>query len=184
MIIRDYAQVDLPAILAIYNDAVANSTAIWNDRLVDLEDRRAWAAARVALGYPLLVAEIDGSVAGYATFGDFRAFDGYRHTVEQSVYVGAAFRRRGIARALLQTLEPYARALGKHALLGGIEAGNAASLSLHAELGFKEVGRLPEVGTKFGRWLDLVFMQKILARAFPDRMGPSDRQGIAPDSIP
>jgi phosphinothricin acetyltransferase len=162
MLIRDAEDDDLDAILAIYNHAVAFTTAIWNDRLVDIGERRAWRQARLALGYPVIVAELDGAVAGYASFGDFRAFEGYRATAEQSVYVAEAFRRRGVARALLEALQPRARAAGKHVLIGGIEAGNTASLALHAALGFVETGRMPEVGQKFGRWLDLVFMQKIL----------------------
>lgn len=162
MIIRDADEADLPAILAIYNAAVAETTAIWNERLVDLADRRAWWEARLRLGYPVLVAEIGGEVAGYASFGDFRAFDGYRHTAEHSIYVDGRFRRRGAARALLAALEPRARAAGKHVLIGGIEAGNTASIRLHEALGYAQAGRLNEVGRKFGRWLDLVFMQKIL----------------------
>ncbi|KPL52673.1 GNAT family N-acetyltransferase [Prosthecomicrobium hirschii] len=160
--IRDADDADMPGIRDIYNDAVANTTAIWNEQQVDTANRIAWAAARRALGYPVLVAECGGTVAGYASFGDFRAFDGYRHTAEHSIYVDGRFRRMGIARALLQALEPRARAAGKHVLIGGIEAGNAASITLHAALGYREVGRLPEVGRKFDRWLDLVFMQKTL----------------------
>ena len=163
MIVRDAVDGDLEAVRRIYNDAVAHTTAIWNEVVVDLDDRRRWAAARRALGYPVLVAEVDGEVAGYGSFGDFRAFDGYRHTCEHSVYVGDRFRRRGIARALVVELEARARGLGKHAMIAGIEADNAASIALHAALGFTEVGRLPQVGCKFDRWLDLVFMEKILA---------------------
>ena len=163
MIVRDAEDADLEAIRRIYNDAVAHTTAIWNEVVVDLDDRRRWAAARRALGYPILVAEIDGAVAGYGSFGDFRAFDGYRHTCEHSVYVDGSFRRRGVARALVAELEQRATALGKHAMIAGIEAGNAASIALHADLGFVEVGRLPQVGRKFDRWLDLVFMEKILS---------------------
>jgi phosphinothricin acetyltransferase len=162
MIIRDAADGDLEAVRAIYNAAVADTTAIWNETLVDLDDRRRWAAARRALGYPVLIAEIEGEVAGYGSFGDFRAFDGYRHTCEHSVYVDGRFRRRGAARALVVELERRAVALGKHAMIAGIEAGNESSIALHAGLGFVEVGRLPQVGRKFDRWLDLVFMEKIL----------------------
>ncbi|MBP0650697.1 N-acetyltransferase, partial [Mycobacterium tuberculosis] len=90
---------DLPALLAIFNDAIVNTTAIWVDDTVDLDNRRAWVAAREAAGYPVLVAEIDGQVAGYASFGDFRPFPGYRRTVEHSVYVDTRFRRRGLADA-------------------------------------------------------------------------------------
>ena len=159
VIVRPAGEADLAAILAIYNDAVRNTTAIWNDAVVDLDNRRAWWRARTAQGYPVLVAERDGIVAGYATFGDFRAFDGYRHTVEHSVYVAAEARRQGIAALLIGALIEEARRLGKHVLIAGIAADNDVSLRLHARLGFAETGRLPEVGQKFGRWLDFVFMQ-------------------------
>lgn len=162
MIIRDYRETDLTQLTAIYNDAVVNTTAIFNDRIVDEADRARWVEARLGLGYPLLIAEVDGVAAGYATFGDFRAFDGYRFTVEHSIYVDSRFRRRGIARALLPYVAERAKAIGKHVMIGGITAENEASLRLHAEAGFAEVGRLPQVGRKFDRWLDLVFMQKIL----------------------
>lgn len=162
MIIRDYTDADLGRLTAIYNDAVLNTTAIWNDRTVDEADRARWVTVRLDLGYPVLIADIDGEAAGYATFGDFRAFEGFRYTVEHSIYVDGAYRRRGIARALLPALVERARIIGKHAMIGGIAADNDASLKLHAEAGFVEVGRLPEVGRKFDRWLDLVFMQKQL----------------------
>ncbi|MDR3495953.1 MAG: GNAT family N-acetyltransferase [Ancalomicrobiaceae bacterium] len=162
MLIRDLNAGDLPAMTAIYNDAVVNTTSIWNDALVDVENRRAFVGLRREMGFPVLAAEVDGEVAAYATFGDFRAFAGYRNTVEHSIYVDKRFRRRGIARALLKALEAEARLRTKHVMLGGISADNEASLKLHAELGFREVGRMPEVGRKFDRWLDLVFMQKIL----------------------
>ena len=161
-IIRPAVEADLPAILAIYNDAVANTTAIWNDQPVDLANRRAWFVGRVGQGFPVLVAEEDALVVGYGSFGDFRPFDGYRFTVEHSVYVAEGVRRRGIASALLASLEERARALGKHVMVAGIASDNDASLRLHERLGFTETGRMSEVGFKFGRWLDLVLMQKTL----------------------
>ncbi|PWR21844.1 GNAT family N-acetyltransferase [Zavarzinia compransoris] len=162
MDIIDAAEAHLPGILAIYNDAVARTTAIWNETPVDLDNRRAWWTARTAQGYPVLVAVAGGEVLGYASFGDWRAFDGYRHTVEHSVYVAAGARGRGVGLALLEALIPRARALGKHVLVAGIEAGNTASIRLHEKLGFTRVGLMPEVGIKFGRWLDLAFLQLIL----------------------
>jgi phosphinothricin acetyltransferase len=161
-LVRAATEADLPGILAIYNDAVVNTTAIWNDTVVDLDNRRAWFEARTGQGYPVLVADDLGAVMGYATFGDFRAFDGYRHTVENSVYVAASARRRGIASALLPVLIERAQALGKHVMVAGIAGENAVSIRLHAKHGFVETARMPEVGTKFGRWLDLVFMQRML----------------------
>lgn len=173
MQIRDAHDGDLDGILAIYNDAVATTTAIWNDTPVDRANRAAWLAARRQAGYPVLVATgTDGAVLGYASFGDWRAFDGYRHTVEHSVYVRRDGRGTGIGRALLAALIERARALGKHAMVAAIEAGNTGSLALHRRLGFVETGRMPEVGTKFGRWLDLAWLLLLLdARRTPDDTG-------------
>ena len=161
--VLDAAEEHLRGILRIYNHAVAHTTAIWNDVLVDLENRRTWWRGRTDAGFPILVA-VEGSddVLGYASYGPFRAFDAYRQTVEHSVYVSEAARRRGVASALIQALEERARAQGMHVLLGGIAADNGPSLRLHGKLGFVETGRMPEVGQKFGRYLDLVFMQKLL----------------------
>jgi L-amino acid N-acyltransferase len=162
VIVRPAAEVDLATIVAIYNDAVLNTTAIWNDAVVDLDNRQAWFDGRQRQGYPVLVAEEDGAVVGYGSFGDFRAFDGYRFSVEHSIYVAEGRRRRGVASAIIEALTARARELGKHVMIGGIAGDNLASLALHARLGFSEVGRMPEVGFKFGRWLDLVFMEKKL----------------------
>lgn len=156
----DAGEAHLPGILAIYNHAVVHTTAIWNDVIVDLENRRTWWRGRTEAGFPVLVAVEGGEVLGYASYGPFRAFDGYRQTVEHSVYVAENARRRGIGSALLLALEERARAQGMHAMLGGIAADNEASLRLHKKHGFVETARMPEVGQKFGRWLDLVFMQK------------------------
>ena len=162
VIVRPATVADLPAILAIYNDAVVNTTAIWNDAVVDIDNRLAWFEARARQSYPVLVADLVGAVVGYGSFGDFRPFDGYRHSVENSVYVAADARRRGVASALLAALIERGRALGKHVMIAGIAADNLASIRLHARHGFTETARMPEVGFKFGRWLDLVFMQKKL----------------------
>lgn len=170
MDIRDAAPADAEAITAIYNDAVTNTTAIWNDRQVDTADRLAWLSDRERQGYPVLVAvHGDGMVVGYASFGDWRAWDGYRHTVEHSVYVRAGQRGQGIGNMLLTALIDRARAIGKHVMVAGIEAGNIDSIRLHENLGFEKVGLLPQVGMKFGEWLDLAFLQLTLdTRAKPD----------------
>ena len=160
--IRDAIESDLPAILAITNEAIANTTAVWNNTPATLEARTAWMRDRQARGFPVLVATDGGKVLGFASFGDFRPFEGYLHTVEHSIYVAPEAQGRGVGKALLEALVGRARALGKHVIVGGIEAGNTASIALHARAGFVETGRLPEVGQKFGRWLDLVFMQRML----------------------
>jgi L-amino acid N-acyltransferase len=168
MKVRDAGEVDLSGLLAIYNDAVLTTTAIWNDAEVDLDNRRGWLGERRQRGYPVLVAVEDDAVLGYASFADWRAWDGYRHTVEHSVYVGLDHRGRGVGGALMLPLIDRARDLGKHVLVGAIEGMNEPSLRLHRRLGFRQVGHLEEVGTKFGRWLDLVLMQLTLV---PGRSG-------------
>lgn len=162
VIIRPADREDLSAILAIYNDAVVNTTAIWNDDPVDLAERERWFQQRTDGGYPVLVADLGGSVAGYASYGPFRPFAGYRHSAELSIYVERNCRGRGIGRHLLAALVAEAERRGIHALIAGIEAENTASIALHRGFGFMEVARMPEVGQKFGRWLDLVLMQRLL----------------------
>jgi phosphinothricin acetyltransferase len=163
MQVRDARDGDLESVTAIYNDAVLNTTAIWNEVAVDIANRRAWLSDRERAGYPVLVAVgEDGTVLGYASFGDWRAFDGYRHTVEHSVYVRADLRGRGTGKVLMMELIERARAIGKHVMVAGIEAGNQGSIALHEKLGFEQVGLLPQVGMKFGRWLDLAFLQLVL----------------------
>lgn len=166
MIVRAAVESDLPIILEIYNDAVLNTTAIWNETLVDLDNRKAWLLDRQSKGFPVLVSvNNEGQVTGYASFGDWRAFEGYRHTVEHSVYVHKTARGGGIGKMLMLALIEKARELGKHVMVAGIESGNEASIRLHEKLGFQAVGHLPEVGTKFGKWLDLTFMQIVLDKA-------------------
>lgn len=167
--IRDAETADLEAITAIYNDAVLHTTAIWNENAVDLADRTAWFTDRTAQGYPVLVA-VDGSgVLGYATFGDWRPHTGYRHTVEHSVYVRDGERGRGIGKALMLELIHRARRLGKHVMVAAVESSNTGSIIMHKRLGFLQVGRMPQVGAKFDRWLDLTFLQLVLdERPFPD----------------
>lgn len=158
-IIRDATEADLPAILEIYNDAVANTTAIWNDTQVDLANRRTWFEARGARNFPVLVADLDGEVAGYVSYGDWRAFDGFRHTVEHSVYVHPDHRGVGLGRDMMRALIRVAGERDVHVMIACVEAGNAASIRLHESLGFRNVGTFSEVGTKFGRWLDLTCLE-------------------------
>ena len=160
--VRDAREEDLAGVLAIYNDVIATTTAIYRDDPATLEDRREWWQARAALGYPVLVAVEEGEVVGFASFGDFRASPGYRYTVEHSVHVRAGRRGSGLGQALMQPLIARARALGKHVMMAGVDADNAGSIRFHERLGFERVGRLREVGFKFGRRLDLVFLQCLL----------------------
>lgn len=162
VLIREAGEADLPAILAIYNDAVRHTTAIWNEILVDLDNRRAWMADRQGRGFPVLVAELDGKTVGYASYGDWRPHDGYRHTREHSIYVEKTCRGQGIGRLLLERLIGEARTNGVHVLIGCIEAGNEGSIALHTRLGFRHVGTFRQVGQKFGRWLDLACLEFVI----------------------
>ena len=164
MDIRNATEADLPAILAITNDAILHTTSSWNVGPTTLEARRQWLGERQASGLPVLVGVIDGDVAGFGSYGSFRAWDGYRLTVEHSIYVDAASRRRGIGRLLLASLIEHATEAGMHVMIGAISADNEVSIALHEQFGFTVGGRLTEVGRKFDRWLDLVLMQKMLVR--------------------
>jgi L-amino acid N-acyltransferase len=170
MLVRDATPGDLSRILSIYNHAALHTTAVWTDVASDVAERRSWFDARSKSGFPVLVAEASREVIGFASFTDFRPWPGYRHTVENSIYVDPSFHRRGAARALLRSLIARAIELGKHTMVAGIEASNEASLALHRGEHFMESGRIPEIGCKFGRWLDLVFLSKTL----DDRAGPGD----------
>jgi L-amino acid N-acyltransferase len=163
MLIRDAAKDDLPQILAIYNDVVATSTAIYADSPATLEERAQWFDARKARGYPVLVAAEGDRVLGFSTFGDWRgAWSAYRYTVEHSVHVAAQSRGGGIGGRLVEALFPHAVAMNMHVMIGAIDAANEGSLRFHERLGFQRVAHFKEVGHKFGRWLDLVFMQRVL----------------------
>ncbi|MBD8124811.1 GNAT family N-acetyltransferase [Pantoea agglomerans] len=161
MIIRAAVASDAEIIAEIYNDAVLNTTAIWNENRIDVANRIAWINSRQQAGFPVIVAadDNDDTVLGYASYGDWRPWDGYRHTVEHSVYVHKDARCKGAGAALMQGLIQLAREAGKHVMVAAIESENAASIALHKKLGFIESGRMTEVGTKFGRWLDLTFLQ-------------------------
>ena len=167
MDVRDADETHLPEILAIYNDVMATSTAIFSDQPSTLDERTGWFRARRAQGYPVLVAVEGERVLGYASFGDFRSWPGYRHTVEHSVHVAAVVRGSGVGAALMARLIPRAAALGKHVMVAGIDASNEASIRFHERLGFERVGLLREVGCKFGRWLDLAFLQRQLGAGEP-----------------
>ena len=164
MAVRHATEADLEAILAIYNDVIATSTAVYRDAPATLDERRAWWQARVAQGYPVFVALEGEAVVGFASFGDFRSWPGYRFTVEHSVHVRADRRASGIGTLLMRAIIGSATAINKHVLVAGVDAENAASIRFHERLGFQRVAHFREVGFKFGRWLDLVFLQRMLDR--------------------
>lgn len=163
MQLRDAELSDAEAIAGIYNDAVVTTSAIWTDVTVDADNRMAWLERHWSQGYPVIVAvDEGGAVAGYATFGDWRPFDGYRHTVENAIYVRADRRGEGVGRELLTELIERARGLGKHVMVAAIEAGNVGSIRLHESVGFVSSGTVAQVGVKFGTWLDLAFLSLLL----------------------
>ena len=152
----------LPEIRDIYNEVIRNSTAVFSDAEVTLEDRAAWFDAKRAAGFPVLAAADPSGVVGFGTFGEFRTWPGYRYSVEHSVHVRADARGRGIGRLLVQALLQEAARMQKHVMIAGIDAQNVTSIALHEKLGFQTVGELKEVAFKFGRWLDLKFMQRLI----------------------
>jgi L-amino acid N-acyltransferase len=156
MDIRDARDADLPHILAIYNDVVTTTTAIYDETVSTLAERRAWFEERQGHGFPVLVAELHQEVVGFSSFGEWRHRWGYRYTVEHSVHVRADQRGRGYGRALIEALFPRAAAMGMHIMVGHIDAQAIVSLRLHEKLGFERVGTFREVGQKFDRWLDVV----------------------------
>lgn len=162
--IRAAVRDDVAAITSIYNEAVVETTASYDLEPVSLESRLAWFEQHQRDGHAVLVAVDDaGRVLGWGSLSTFRAKPGYRHTVENSVYITRSAHGRGIGGRLLDALLEAARAAGHHAVIAGCDAENAASVALHASRGFVEVGRMREVGRKFGRWLDVTFMELLLA---------------------
>lgn len=164
--IRDAVESDVPAIRHLYNALIPTTTTTWREHLADEAEMVTWFAGQRDQGFPVLVGEQDGVVVGYTCWGTFRGGErirGYRHTVELTLHVDGAHHRRGIGRELLGALVDEARRRGDvHVLVAGIDADNEGSLALHAAMGFDEVARMPEVGRKHGRWLDLVLLQRIV----------------------
>jgi L-amino acid N-acyltransferase len=159
--IRLAAADDAEAIRAIRNDVIAHSTAMWTTQPLTSRDGEAWLAENLARR-SAYVAEASGDVIGFANWAPWRPKDGYRHTVEDSVYLVAGHQGRGIGAELLRPLIASASESGAHVMMACIEATNAPSVALHARQGFEVVGTAREVGTKFGRWLDLTMMRLAL----------------------
>jgi len=152
------------AILDIYNEAIANTTAVYEYKLFNPEKIQAWFADKQAGNYPVIGAVDEaGNLLGFASYGVFRARPAYKYTVEHSVYVHKDHRGKGIGRQLLKRIIDAARAQAYHVMIGGIDAENLASIELHKQFDFVHAGTITQAGFKFGRWLDLVFYQLTLA---------------------
>jgi phosphinothricin acetyltransferase len=163
MRIRPATRNDVPAILDIYNEAVLTTTASYDYEPRSLQHRIQWYEEHERIGFPIFVAEEDsGTIVGWSSLSRFHDRKGYQFTCENSIYVAANARGRGIGKLLLEPLIESAKGIGLHAIIAEIDASNEASIRLHARVGFFEVGRFRRVGFKFGRWLDVVYMELLL----------------------
>lgn len=161
--IRHAIPSDLRGILEITNHEIVNGTAFWMTIPRTYQEQVQWFEAREKAGYPVFVAVDEAQkVLGFASYGSFRAYDGYKYTVEHSVYVSPHAQGKGLGKALLKNLISYAQNHKVHAMIAAITDGNTASIRLHEWFGFKHSGVLPQTGIKFDKWLDLLFMYKIL----------------------
>ena len=151
------------AILEIFNEAIANSTALYDYQPRTLQSMVGWFQAKAAGGFPVIGAEDDsGTLLGFASYGTFRAWPAYKYSVEHSVYVHKDHRGKGLGIVLMRQLIEAARAQQLHVMVGAIDATNAGSIALHEKLGFAHAGTVQQAGFKFGRWLDVAFYQLIL----------------------
>jgi L-amino acid N-acyltransferase YncA len=151
------------AILAIFNEAIVNSTALYDYKPRALESMKAWFAVKRAGGFPVIgVVDDEGELLGFGSYGTFRAWPAYKYSVEHSIYVRSDRRGAGLGRRLLQSLIAAAVDRDVHVMVGGIDAENTASIALHEQLGFKHAGTIRQAAFKFGRWLDLAFYQLVL----------------------
>lgn len=166
--LRDACEADLPAMLEIYNEVIINTTAVFSEQPHTLQMRKDWYLERVKENFPVFIAEDAGEIAGFCSFGHFRAWPCYRYTAELSVYVEKSHRGKGISKIMLQALIERARKMNMHALLAGITADNEISINLHRSFGFTEVADFKEVGFKYGRWLDVKFLELLLTNTAKD----------------
>ena len=162
IIIRHATEDDLPEILAIYNDVIINTTAVYDYEPHTLEMRQQWFKTKQEQGFPVFVATENEKIVGLSSIGPFRAWAAYKFSVENSVYVASDSRGKGIGKLLLPPLIEAAKKLRLHTIIAGIDATNEASIKLHRHFGFEEVAHFKEVGFKFNRWLDLKFLQLVI----------------------
>jgi len=165
MLVRDATAADLPAIRELFNALIPTTTVAWRDHEATVQEIATWFEGQHAEGYPVLVAEVDGALVGYTCWSSFRGaqrFPGYRHTAELTVHVDERHQGEGVGRELLHALIDEAARLDVHVLVAAVDAANEGSIAFHRALGFVEVARMPEVGRKFDRWLDLVLLQRVI----------------------
>lgn len=160
--IRQAKEDDVEELLSIYNDIIRDTTAVFEYNPHTMAMRQAWFASKKKEGYPVFIAEENEKILGFSSFGPFRAWPAYKYSVENSVYVANGYRGRGIGKLLIPPLINAAIQRDMHVMVASIEATNASSLRLHESFGFEEVAHFKQVGYKFGRWLDLKFLQLTL----------------------
>ncbi|TCM68731.1 phosphinothricin acetyltransferase [Acinetobacter calcoaceticus] len=159
--IRSATTSDLPQIIAIMNQEILHGTANWRDEIRSLAQYSDWFESLQQNNFPLLVAVVSGTdhIAAFADYDRFREIQGYRHTVEHSVFVHPDYARQGLGKSLMLALIQSAKTQHIHVMVAAIDLENTASIYLHQQLGFKQTGLMPQVGKKFGQWRDLVLMQ-------------------------
>lgn len=161
-VIRPANPQDAAAIQVIWTPVIRDTTITFSSVEKTGDDIEVWIEDRQARGREVFVAEVSGAVAGFATYDQFRGGNGYVHAMEHSIVLGPQARGQGVGRALMQVIEEHARAAGAHTMVAGVSGENEAGIAFHAAIGYAHCGRIPQSGRKFGRWLDLVLMQKIL----------------------
>jgi len=170
VVIRDAEATDVEAITEIQNAFIATSAIEWRDAMYEVHEREEWLLSQRSAGHPVLVAVVDDGLAGWASYGEFRdsrKWPGYRLTVENTIHVREEQWGSGVGRLLLEALVERARHAGLHAMIAAVDGENSASMKFHERLGFREVARMPQTGTKFGNWLDLVFLERLLDDSAP-----------------
>ena len=160
--VRQVIEEDLSQLLSVYNDIILHTTAVYDYEPHTLEMRMQWLETKKQQGFPVFVAEDNKRIVGFSSIGPFRAWAAYKYSVENSVYVAAEERGKGIGKLLIPPLIEATKQLGLHTIIASVDATNEASLRLHKSFGFEEVAHFKEVGWKFDRWLDLKFLQLIV----------------------
>lgn len=160
--IRPAAPRDIPAIMDFWNPMIRDSIITFSSQEKTAEGLAQMMADRRRAGREFLVAETGGAVVGLASYDQFRAGNGYAHTMEHTIILSPTAQGRGLGRALMVAIEDHARDAGAHGMIAGVSGENAAGLGFHRALGYRQVGLVPQAGRKFGRWLDLVLLHKLL----------------------
>ena len=160
--IRPAQEKDVSKILDIINYEILNSTVVYDYNERTYNQQLQWYKNKIKTHFPVIVSEIDDKVVGFGTYGIFRPWDAYKHSLEHSIYVEKDFRSQGIGKILMTELIKLAKKEGYHTMIAGVDAANNKSVEFHKKFGFKEIGVFKEVGYKFDKWLDLIFMQLFL----------------------